>query len=238
MLSFRLLGILLLAAGLILPTGCETMSEHKVASGAAIGAATGAVAGGIIGHQSGNKETGALIGAGVGALAGAGIGYALDRQADDFDKIEEVEVERHPAEDYKEEDYEEGGAYEEEEPPVEHLTLRISSEVLFDKDSATLTPRGKQKVAEVAAVLLEYPDSDVLVKGYASSEGAEAYNLELSERRAKAVQNELIANRVSASRIQAIGFGEADPIASNETEAGRALNRRVEIDVYPRGEVQ
>ncbi|OPZ09010.1 MAG: putative lipoprotein YiaD precursor [candidate division BRC1 bacterium ADurb.BinA292] len=101
-----------------------------------------------------------------------------------------------------------------------------------------MTPRGKQKVAEVAAVLLEYPDSDVLVKGYASSEGAEAYNLELSERRAKAVQNELIANRVSASRIQAIGFGEADPIASNETEAGRALNRRVEIDVYPRGEVQ
>lgn len=224
-----LIGLMLLPGLLLGPTGCETMREHKVASGAAIGTAAGALAGGIIGHQSGHKTAGALIGAATGAALGGGIGYYLDRQAKKFEQIPQVEVEKVPAGPAPEV----GG-----QPEPEHLTLRLSNDILFSRGSATLTPAGERKIAEIADILREYPDSEVQIKGYASAEGPEDLNLRLSRARADVVRDALVANRVDSRRLQSMGFGESYPLASNETETGRSQNRRVEIDVFPPEDVR
>ncbi len=208
------------------PTGCQTMGEHKVASGATIGAITGAVAGGIIGHQSGHKYEGAAIGAAAGGLLGAGVGWAVDRQAKKFDRIDQVDVETYEETYYPEED-----AYR-----PEHLELSIHELVLFEQGSSALTAKGAEKIAEIADVLVEYPDSRVVVMGYASSEGSDATNVDLSQRRADMVRNHLTANRVDPRRVEAVGLGESAPVGDNQTEAGRTMNRRVVIEVYPSGE--
>lgn len=208
--------------------GCETAKKHKTATGATVGALAGAAAGAAIGHQSGNRTEGALIGAAAGAAMGGGIGYYLSRQEKEFDKIEDVDVDSYEAEP--------ATATEPAQPA--HLTLRLDDQVLFEKGSAALTAQGTQKIAEVAQVLREYPESEVIVKGYTSSEGDEQYNLQLSRDRAAVVADTLVANKVNPARITAIGLGESNPIASNETEAGRAMNRRVEIEVFPTEEVR
>ena len=223
--------LMALAPALLLgPIGCETMGEHKVASGAAIGAATGAVAGGIIGNQSGNKWEGAAIGAAAGAALGAGVGWIINRQTRDLEKVDDIYVEKHEPVYYPKEQYPDSP------PPVavpEHLTINIQDEVLFERGSSALTQRGTAKIAEIAAIISEYPNSRVIVKGYASSDGSDAANLTLSENRAKVVANHLIANKVDRNIIEVVGMGESDPIGDNSTEAGRAMNRRVEIEVYP-----
>ena len=223
----------LLPALLMGPAGCETMKEHKVASGAVIGGATGALAGGVIGHQTGNKTAGALIGAAAGAAIGGGIGWYLDKQEEKFKKIENVEVVRSETAPPVTTDTQQTAA-----KPVEHLTLRMNNEVLFEKGAASLTAAGTQKIAEIAQVLHDYPDALVIVRGYASSEGRDDYNLGLSQARADMVKNTLIANKVTPSRITAIGMGESNPIASNDTETGRVQNRRVEIEVFPPEDVK
>lgn len=229
----------LMAIGLILPAlalgpvGCETMKEHKIASGAVIGGATGALAGGVIGHQTGNKTAGALIGAATGAAIGGGIGWYLDRQEEKFRKIEDVEVIRTESAPPVSTE-----TLQTEARPVEHLTLRMNNEVLFAQGAASLTAEGTQKVAQIAQVLRDYPDALVIVRGYASSEGRDDYNLGLSQARADMVKNTLIANKVSPARITSIGMGESNPIASNDTETGRIQNRRVEIEVFPPEDVK
>ena len=232
----RWLFLPLLLGGLI---GCQTMSENKIASGAAIGGVTGALAGGVIGHQSGHATEGALIGAAAGAAVGSGVGWVLDRQAKKFDEIEDVEVETYEESSGDTGTYsqggETGGAVE---PEPAHLTLRMDSEVLFEKGSSQIKPEGSQKLAEIAQVLRDYPDSKIMVKGYTSSEGGDAFNQDLSQRRADVVRNHLIANKVAPGRITAIGMGSSNPIASNDTEIGRMQNRRVEIDVFPSEEVR
>lgn len=234
-----LLITLALAPALLLgPVGCETMQEHKIASGAAIGTLAGAGVGALIGSHGGNAGKGALIGAAAGGLLGTGVGYYLDRQAKQLQQIQGVEVEKAPA-----------GPVEVAPPPVpdapapvrqapEHLSLKMNSELLFQRGSSALTPQGTQKLAEIAATLAQYPNSDVIVKGYTSSEGGDALNMDLSKRRAEVVRNTLIANRVAPERVSALGMGASDPIASNATENGRMQNRRVIIDVIPREEVR
>ena len=221
-----LIVVALLPALLMGPLGCETMSEHKIVSGAAIGTAAGALAGGIIGHQTGNRTAGALIGAAAGAALGTGIGYYLDRQAKKFEQIEDVQVEKVP----------QAQAPETGRTRPEHLTLRLSNQVLFERGSSALAPRGTDKMQEIANILKEYPDSNVIIKGYTSSEGDDASNTALSQRRADAVKNTLISFSVNPARMQAVGLGESNPIADNATEAGKAQNRRVEIEVYPTNE--
>jgi outer membrane protein OmpA-like peptidoglycan-associated protein len=234
----RTMSALLLPALLLGPIGCQTMSDHKIASGTAIGAATGALAGGIIGNQSGNKWEGALIGAAAGAAIGGGIGWYLDRQAKKLQAIEGVErVERVSADvpppSY---DYESDAGVSEpipEVPRVEHLRFSMRSDMLFERGQATITSGGMRTLDEVAQALNDTQDTMVIVTGYASSEGAEDANLRLSENRANSVKNYLISRRIDPSRIRAIGLGESNPIGDNNTESGRAMNRRVEIEVYP-----
>ncbi|MBN1868761.1 OmpA family protein [Candidatus Sumerlaeota bacterium] len=217
----RLVSGVLVAALLTFAMGCETMGQHKTASGAVIGAATGAAAGALLDKH--HRGRGALIGAAAGGAIGGGTGYYLDRKAKKLRAIENVEVSE---------------VSETGEGEASHINLRIQSQMLFAKDSSTLTPQGVEKIGEIAQVIREDTDTYAIVKGYASSEGSDQYNLRLSQSRADMIRNQLIAYQIDGTRIQAIGMGESDPIGDNATEAGRAMNRRVEIDVFPRSELR
>jgi OOP family OmpA-OmpF porin len=101
----------------------------------------------------------------------------------------------------------------------------------FAFDEATLTAEGRERVEEAAKFLREHPDLRVSVDGYTDAIGSDAYNLRLSERRARTVRDHLVEQGIAESRIQVRGLGKARPVADNRTPEGRAQNRRVEIVV-------
>ena len=205
--------IIILTGLMLIPMGCE----KRAGTGALIGAGLGAAAGAVIGHQSGHREEGALIGAAAGALAGAGIGHVMDKQARAYEGIEGIEVDHHGA----------------ETDGPERIQLRLSSELLFERNSTAIKAAGIQKLDELAAVMRDHPDNTMIIKGYASDEGDEIYNKTLSRRRADSVADILVASRVNPARLTAIGLGTSNPIASNKSLEGRIRNRRVEIEIYP-----
>jgi outer membrane protein OmpA-like peptidoglycan-associated protein len=223
----RILTLVLLPALLLAPLGCETMSEHRTASGAVIGTATGAVLGGVIGHQSGHRTEGAAIGAAAGALLGAGTGYWLDRRAQKMRALEDANttIQTYPA-----------GEYNTTQGPQyvpEHIVLRLNDTMLFQRGSSAISPQGSAKLDEIAALLAENPNERIIIRGYTSSEGEDEYNYKLSQRRAETVAGHFVGKGLNPGRLTVVGMGESNPIASNDTEAGRAQNRRVEIEVFP-----
>jgi outer membrane protein OmpA-like peptidoglycan-associated protein len=201
-----------LAVFLLFLTACVTTDDPnaKAKRGAAIGTAVGAVAGAIIGNQGGNPATGAVIGAAIGAGVGAGVGHNMDKQQQELQQIEGVEVTR-PAED--------------------ELNIELKNDVLFDVDSAALRPESQSMLKEMAGVFSRYPDQTISFEGHADSTGSEEHNQILSEKRAASVSDYLVDSGVNASRIVSRGFGEMRPKESNDTPEGRQLNRRVEIHV-------
>ncbi len=205
----RILACLTLVA--ILASGCETLKKPTVI-GALAGTLVGAGAGAGIDHDK--RGRGAAIGGVAGGLAGAGIGYYIERQRRDLEQIPGAEVSV------------------EEVDGQQQLVVTMKSTLLFETDSANLT-YGRDSLDQIAETLNKYPESTVIVKGHTDSRGTEEYNQQLSERRANAVGNYLIAEQVAASRITAIGFGESLPVAPNDTEEGRQRNRRVEMDIVP-----
>jgi outer membrane protein OmpA-like peptidoglycan-associated protein len=219
--------------------GCATASEHRTATGAVTGAAIGGGAGALIDKD--NPFRGALIGAAAGSLVGGGIGHMLQRQKQAFERIDQLEVQpqtvviQQPAPTVPV-----GQPAPPPPPDIERqaLMVRVPSEILFERDSAAIAPHGQAKLQEVAQVLTEFPDSDIYIHGFTSSEGQLAYNQQLSQQRADSVRNTLIAYGISPARMFAAGMGPANPIAPNDTESGRALNRRVELHIVPRGDVQ
>jgi outer membrane protein OmpA-like peptidoglycan-associated protein len=102
-------------------------------------------------------------------------------------------------------------------------------DVLFEYNQARLKPGAQQNLYRLVSFLKQRPEQNVLIEGHADSSGSESYNLELSQRRAQAVQSFLVMNGISPERINVRGYGEAYPVASNNTTAGRQQNRRVEI---------
>jgi outer membrane protein OmpA-like peptidoglycan-associated protein len=208
-------GLTLLA--FVLSAGCDTLRgamQKRTTQGALIGTAVGAGAGALI--DRGKPGRGALIGAGAGAAVGAGIGYYLDRQKRELEKVPGAEVRV------------------EEKDGTQQLVLTMTSSLLFETNSFDIS-RGRDSLDQIAETLNKYPESRVVVKGYTDSRGTEDYNLQLSQRRADAVKNYLIAKQVNPARITAVGFGESLPVASNDTEEGRQKNRRVEIEIVPTG---
>jgi outer membrane protein OmpA-like peptidoglycan-associated protein len=113
------------------------------------------------------------------------------------------------------------------------LTL---GDVLFDVDQATLKPGAMQKLFRLVTFLRDDPGRGVLVEGHTDSTGSEDYNLSLSQRRAEAVRSFLVDNGVEGARVLARGYGKGYPVAGNDTAAGRALNRRVELVILRAGE--
>ena len=207
-------GIALLAMAIGLG-GCETVQENQRT---AAGAAIGAVAGAVIGHQV-SHGSGAAVGAALGALAGGGIGYYMDKQQREFEEQLRQEQEAHEIEIQRMKD--------------DSLKLTLSSEVSFDFDSAEIKHGFARSLDKLAAIIAKYDKTVVHVVGYTDSVGSESYNLRLSERRARAVADYLTAHGVNPARVHIEGRGESNPRASNATEAGRQLNRRVEIFLKP-----
>ncbi len=186
--------------------GCKSM--NKTQKGAAVGTVGGAAAGAVIGKAAGNTALGAIIGATVGGVTGAVIGRKMDKQAEEIkNEVPGVKVER----------VEEG------------IVVEFSSEILFGFDRSDLTTDAKAKLGDLAKVLTKYPDTDIEIQGHTDNKGTDAYNMRLSERRANSVSAYLRTLNVASSRISIKGFGESAPEYTNETEEGRAQNRRVEF---------
>jgi len=119
----------------------------------------------------------------------------------------------------------------EAEETEEEIRIQLASEVLFDFDSYELKAEAESVLEKVLQVLGEYSGNSILVEGHTDSEGTEAYNQTLSENRANSVKTWLVEAGIESSLLQAVGYGESNPVASNETEEGRGKNRRVEITI-------
>lgn len=205
-------------AALIAFAGCTTVNPYtreeqtsKAAKGAGIGAAAGAVVGLL---TKGDKLQNALIGAGVGAIAGGGVGYYMDvQEAKLRQKLEGtgVSVTR----------------------MGDNITLNMPSSITFALNSSDLNAQFYNALEGVSMVLKEYDKTVVEVAGHTDSTGSDQYNQGLSERRAQSVASYLSSHGVSSQRLITVGAGEAHPVASNDTEQGRAANRRVELTIVP-----
>ena len=188
--------------------GCKANNTTK---GGAIGAGAGGVIGGIIGKQSDNTAVGAIIGATVGGAAGALIGRHMDKQAEELRRdLEGAEVER----------------------VGEGIKITFNSGLMFDLDSYTLRPATKENLADLSKTLKKYDDTNILIEGHTDNTGTDEYNLNLSEKRASEVGTFLTSQGVQRSRITTEGYGEGQPIADNDTQAGRQQNRRVEVAIF------
>ena len=197
-------------------TSCATNDPNQRAK---YGAAAGAVAGALLGHSVENNKKGVLIGAAVGALAGAGVGNYMDKQQQELEAALAAERANHALEVQRLQD--------------ETLKIDIASEVSFDFGSANLKSAFTPTLEKVANILQRYPNTVIHVVGHTDRVGSESYNMTLSQNRAESVVGYFAARGVMRDRLVATGRGESEPRATNETEAGRQLNRRVEIYVKP-----
>jgi len=208
--------IVLVAAMTTLITACATDDPNQKAK---LGAAVGAVVGAVVGHSIENDKSGVLIGAAVGAAAGGGIGYYMDNQQKEMEEALAAEQAQHDIEVQRLKD--------------ETLKIDISSEISFDFGSASLKSAFMPTLQKVADILYRYPRTIIHVVGHTDSVGSESYNMQLSRERAQSVVDYFIQQSIASDRLVTSGRGEAEPRETNETEAGRQLNRRVEIYVKP-----
>lgn len=204
-----------LTAALSLVVACAPYDPYaRTKAGAGIGAATGALLGTAI-----DKGEGTAIGAVVGALAGGAVGNYMDRQQQAFEQALAEEQRMHNLEIQRLQD--------------NSLKLNIPSEVSFDFDSAAIKPAFRPTLEDIANVLQQYDKTMVHIIGHTDSVGSEAYNMQLSHRRAENVAEFFAARGISRARLQPVGRGEIEPRTSNATPEGRQLNRRVEIIIKP-----
>ncbi len=206
---------LLVTSIAMLLTACAADDPNRRAK---TGAAVGAVLGAVLGHQL-DDDSGRFVGAAVGAVAGGMVGNYMDKQQQEMEAALAEEQRRNAIEIQRLQD--------------ETLKIDIASEVSFDFGSAAIKPTFRPTLDKVAGILQRYPKTVVHVVGHTDSVGSEAYNQGLSERRASSVMNYFISQGVDGARLRAEGRGELEPRATNDTEAGRQLNRRVELFVKP-----
>ena len=194
----------------VVAIGLNSCATHQ-GTGAIVGGAGGAVVGGIIGHAAGSTAAGVIIGAAVGGAGGAIIGHQMDKQARELKQnIPGATVER----------------------VGEGITVTFASGLLYDFDSDVIRSDAGANLRALANSLDKYPGTDLLIVGHTDQVGAASYNQALSQRRAIAAANYLAAQGVTRSRIDTRGMGENEPVATNDTEAGRAANRRVAVAIY------
>jgi outer membrane protein OmpA-like peptidoglycan-associated protein len=209
------------AASLLALTACATPERSannndfkKTTTGAAIGAGLGVIAGLISGDDSKERKQNAIKGALIGGAGGAVVGNVLDKQAAELQKSlgnDRVTITN----------------------TGDRLIVSLPQDITFASDSATLSSGIQSDLNAVATNLQSYPNSTVQVIGHSDSTGEEGYNQNLSVQRANSVVNVLAGAGVSFTRLQGIGRGEDQPVASNLTEEGKAQNRRVEIVILP-----
>lgn len=196
-------------------TGCASMTRKDM--GILIGGVAGAAAGAAIGDAAGNTAVGAILGAVIGGAAGGIIGNYMDEQAEELAQdIEGAKIER----------------------VGEGIKITFDSGILFDVDKSDLKPDAQANLTKLAAILNKYEDTDIMLEGHTDADGAEDYNLALSERRARAVSMLLVEQSVRVQRLTSAWYGETQPIADNTTAAGKAQNRRVEVAIMANEELR
>lgn len=192
-------------------------NASNTAKGGAIGAGVGGAIGGAIGHSSDNTVIGAIIGASVGGAAGAVIGREMDKQAEELKKdLEGATVER----------------------VGEGILITFPSGLVFDTESYELREVTKTNLTDLSKTLKKYDDTNILIEGHTDNTGEDAYNQKLSENRADAVEQYLVSQGIDDGRVTTKGYGENQPLDTNDSEAGRQKNRRVEVAIYANKEMK
>ncbi|MFO7587817.1 MAG: OmpA family protein [Gemmatimonadota bacterium] len=203
----RTVAVITMVSLVVGSAACATRAQ----TGGLIGAGGGAVVGAVIGNAAGSTAAGTIIGAAVGGAAGAIIGDYMDKQAAEMDRdLEGARIER----------------------IGEGIKITFGGGILFDVDHADLRPEAQTELIRLAEILNKYDDTNIEVQGHTDSTGSDEYNMDLSVRRASSVGTFLAVRNVSRDRLHAIGYGELQPIASNETVDGRQQNRRVEVAIW------
>ena len=203
----RIVGLMLVVVLLLGVVSCAS----NQAKGTVIGAAAGGVVGGLIGKKAGNTALGAIIGAAVGGAAGNYIGNYMDKQAEEMRQdIAGAKIER----------------------VGEGIKITFDSGLLFDVNKASLKQASMDNLQNLARILNKYEDTNILLEGHTDSDGSEEYNLQLSRSRANSVANYLQNLNVNPTRFTIMGYGESQPVASNETVEGKQMNRRVEVAIF------
>ena len=198
--------LIVILSAIMIFSSCASL--NKTQKGAGIGTVAGGAMGAVIGKVSGNTALGAIIGAAVGGATGAVIGHKMDKQAAEIKKtVPDAKVER----------------------VGEGIVVEFSSKVLFGFDKSNLSSEARTNLNKLVKVLNAYPDTDIEVQGHTDSKGSEAYNKNLSVRRASAVSDYLAGQGITSRRVNIKGFGEMVPKYNNDTEAGRTENRRVDF---------
>ena len=198
----------LLALALALPA-CASLNKKE--QGAVIGASTGAAVGGVVGNSTGSTARGAIIGAVIGGAAGAIIGHQMDQQAKEIDQtVAGAKVER----------------------VGEGIQLTFDSGLLYDFGSDRVRSDAAVNLRTLAASLAKYPNTNLLIVGHTDSVGTMVFNQALSERRARAAADYLVTQGVATARLRTSGRGEQESVGTNDTDAGRQQNRRVEIAIF------
>jgi outer membrane protein OmpA-like peptidoglycan-associated protein len=199
--------------------GCATdeYGNQKPMTDTQKGAIFGAIGGAVIGAavKDENRGKGAVVGAIGGGLAGAGVGAYMDSQKKDFEKALAPERDR--------------GAIQIEKLGEKSLRVTMTAQSAFAVDSSEIKGTFHSTLDKISTIVNKYGKTTIAVIGHTDSTGSNAHNQALSERRAGAVQQYLLGRNVVPQRLAATGRGESEPRASNSTEEGRALNRRVEL---------
>ena len=199
----------------LLANGCATNPDGSVewqrtAIGSLGGAAVGAGVGALVGGKT-HRGRNAAIGGLTGAVVGGGIGNYMDRQAAALKKsLPEAEVVR----------------------DGDKVYVALPSGILFDVGKDALKPAAQDSLAKAAATL-KTSETNIIVQGHTDSTGSDAINQPLSERRASRVRDFLVSNGVPASHLSAVGYGSSQPVVPNDSDANRALNRRVQLEISP-----
>lgn len=191
------------------------METNSTTKGAIIGATSGAVIGMITGDSSKERRKRALIGAAAGGAVGAGVGNYFDKQEAALRQElvnSGVQVKR---------------------VGEDQLVLVMENGIGFETNSYALDPTIYNSLNGVARILVEYPDTVLLIEGHTDSTGSASYNQQLSQQRADSVRAYLGAQKVASTRLNTQGMGETSPVCDNSTEQGRRCNRRVEINIFP-----
>ncbi|MGI0153092.1 OmpA family protein [Pseudidiomarina sp. WS423] len=201
--------ILVVAMSSLVATGCANMTNAQK------GAAIGAVAGAVLGKGTGDHDKSRYAwGAVVGAIAGGAIGNYMDQQEEEFRQ-------------------ELAGSGVEVIRDGDNIRLQLPSAITFATDSTVVSEGFYPVLNDVAKVLNKYNKTTMIVEGHTDSTGAAEYNQTLSVNRANAVRNHLVGQAVDSRRVTTVGYGETMPVADNNTQSGRQLNRRVELRIVP-----
>lgn len=199
----------------LLASGCATNPDgstewQRTAIGSLGGAALGAGVGALVGGKS-HRGRNAAIGGLTGAVVGGGVGNYMDRQAAALKKnMPEAEVVR----------------------DGDKVFVALPSGILFDTGKDSLKPGAMDSLVKASATLAQ-SETTIIIQGHTDSSGSDAINQPLSQRRANNVRDFLASNGVPATRMTAVGYGSSRPAVPNDTEANRALNRRVQLEISP-----